>query len=57
MAYHKALASISDPTRRSVLEKLRAGPPMSPERMRAQQRLMAYQMAEATSAVAGKMAR
>ncbi len=26
MAYHKALASISDPTRRSVLEKLRAGP-------------------------------
>src|SRR6476659_6337226 len=26
MAYHRALASISDPTRRSVLEKLRAGP-------------------------------
>jgi DNA-binding transcriptional ArsR family regulator len=26
MAYHKALASISDPTRRSVLEKLRSGP-------------------------------
>jgi len=26
MAYHKALASISDPTRRSVLERLRAGP-------------------------------
>jgi DNA-binding transcriptional ArsR family regulator len=26
MAYHHALASISDPTRRSVLEKLRAGP-------------------------------
>jgi DNA-binding transcriptional ArsR family regulator len=26
MAYHKALASIADPTRRSVLEKLRDGP-------------------------------
>jgi len=26
MAYHKALASISDPTRRSVLEMLRSGP-------------------------------
>ena len=26
MAYHKALQSISDPTRRSVLEALRAGP-------------------------------
>ncbi|HEU4591768.1 MAG TPA: metalloregulator ArsR/SmtB family transcription factor [Steroidobacteraceae bacterium] len=26
MAYHKALQSISDPTRRSVLETLRAGP-------------------------------
>jgi len=26
MAYHKALQSISDPTRRSVLESLRAGP-------------------------------
>jgi len=26
MAYHKALQSISDPTRRSVLEQLRAGP-------------------------------
>jgi DNA-binding transcriptional ArsR family regulator len=26
MPYHKALHSISDPTRRSVLERLRAGP-------------------------------
>jgi DNA-binding transcriptional ArsR family regulator len=26
MAYHKALHSISDPTRRSVLERLRSGP-------------------------------
>src|SRR3954469_10848486 len=26
MAYHKALQSISDPTRRSVLEALRSGP-------------------------------
>ena len=26
MAYHKALQSISDPTRRSVLESLRSGP-------------------------------
>ena len=26
MAYHRALQSISDPTRRSVLESLRAGP-------------------------------